>query len=205
MLGLRVSEACATQIGDLRYSARYELLRAVGKGSKPVEIPVPIPVLRAVKGATDGRAVGPVLLSRAGGRMSRGAAAWLLARASGVTSLASPHALRRTFCTAGLISGVPLRDMQYAMRDADARTTMRYDMARANLDPSPHRTRSPDAQARLPQGRRAAAPRRPGTRTRVFSRRPSRRGRRRRYVPHPSRSRQVGVAVAGEMRVHAAT
>jgi hypothetical protein len=23
--------------------------------------------------------------------------------------------LRRTFCTAGLISGVPLRDMQYAM------------------------------------------------------------------------------------------
>jgi site-specific recombinase XerD len=69
--------------------------------------------------------------------MSRGAAARLLARvvrASGVSSPASPHALRRTFCTAGLISGVPLRDMQYAMRHADARTTMRYDMARANLD-----------------------------------------------------------------------
>jgi integrase len=69
--------------------------------------------------------------------MSRGAAARLLARivrSSGVTSPTSPHALRRTLCTGGLISGVPLRDMQYAMRRTDARTTMRYDMARANLD-----------------------------------------------------------------------
>lgn len=35
---------------------------------------------------------------------------------------------------AGLISGVPLRDKQYAMPHADARTTVRHDMARANLD-----------------------------------------------------------------------
>ncbi len=32
------------------------------------------------------------------------------------------------------MSGVPLRDMQYAMRHADSRTTLRYDMARADLD-----------------------------------------------------------------------
>lgn len=44
------------------------------------------------------------------------------------------HSLRRTFCTAGLISGVPLRAMQYAMRHADARTTLRYDLARVDLD-----------------------------------------------------------------------
>jgi len=37
-------------------------------------------------------------------------------------ALVSPHSLRRAFCTAGLISGVPLRDMQYAMRHADSRT-----------------------------------------------------------------------------------
>lgn len=36
--------------------------------------------------------------------------------------------------TAELICGVPLRAMQYAMRHADARTAMRYDIARANLD-----------------------------------------------------------------------
>lgn len=44
------------------------------------------------------------------------------------------HDLRHTFCTAGLISGGPLRDMQYAMRHSDSRTTLRYDMSRANLD-----------------------------------------------------------------------
>src|SRR5664279_4207219 len=33
-----------------------------------------------------------------------------------------------------VISALPLRDRQYAMCHADARTTMRYDMARANLD-----------------------------------------------------------------------
>lgn len=44
------------------------------------------------------------------------------------------HNRRSTFCTAGLISGVPFRDMHYAMRHADTRTTMRFDLARANLD-----------------------------------------------------------------------
>jgi site-specific recombinase XerD len=137
MLGLRVSEACNAQVEDLRYSGGYELLRVVGKGAKPAEIPLPIPVLRAVKAATDGRIRGPILVSAAGTGLSRGAASRLLSRvvrAAGVTSPTSPHTLRRTFCTAGLISGVPLRDMQYAMRHADARTTIRYDMARANLD-----------------------------------------------------------------------
>jgi hypothetical protein len=46
----------------------------------------------------------------------------------------SPHGLRRTSCTTGLVAGIGIRDMQYAMRHADPRTTMRYDMARANLD-----------------------------------------------------------------------
>jgi integrase/recombinase XerD len=137
MLGLRVSEACNAQIEELRYAGGYELLRVLGKGAKPAEIPLPIPVLRAVKAATEDRTRGPILLSAKGRPLTRGGASRLLARvvrAAGVTSPTSPHTLRRTFCTAGLISGVPLRDMQYAMRHADARTTIRYDMARANLD-----------------------------------------------------------------------
>jgi len=36
---------------------------------------------------------------------------------------------RRTFCTTGLIAGVPIRDTQVAMRHSDPRTPMRYDMA----------------------------------------------------------------------------
>jgi integrase/recombinase XerD len=109
----------------------------MGKGAKPALIPLPVPVLRAVRDATDGRSAGPLLRNRHGERLNPAAAARRLrrlARTAGLSQRLSPHTLRRTFCTAGLISGVPLRDMQYAMRHADSRTTLRYDMARANLD-----------------------------------------------------------------------
>jgi len=137
MLGLRVSEACATDITDLRYEAGYELLHVLGKGAKPADIPLPIPVLRAVREAVDGRTAGPILRTRTGRRMDRAGATRALTRvahAAGITHPISPHGLRRTFCTTGLVVGISIRDMQYAMRHADPRTTMRYDMAKANLD-----------------------------------------------------------------------
>ena len=137
MLGLRVSEACATDITDLRYEAGYELLHVLGKGAKPADIPLPIPVLRAVREVIDGRTTGPILRTRTGRRMDRAGASRALsrvARAAGISHSISPHGLRRTFCTTGLVAGISVRDMQYAMRHADPRTTMRYDMARANLD-----------------------------------------------------------------------
>jgi integrase/recombinase XerD len=137
MLGLRVSEACRANITDLSYHSGYELLQIIGKGNKPATIPLPVPVLRAVHEATADRKNGPILLNTHGQRMSPAAATGTLQRLAktiGIDHPVSPHSLRRTFCTAGLISGVPLRDMQYAMRHADTRTTMRYDMARANLD-----------------------------------------------------------------------
>jgi integrase/recombinase XerD len=137
MLGLRVSEACATDITDLRYEAGYELLHVLGKGAKPADIPLPIPVLRAVREAVAGRTAGPILRTRTGRRMDRAGASRALARvarAAGISHPISPHGLRRTFCTTGLVAGISIRDMQYAMRHADPRTTMRYDMAKANLD-----------------------------------------------------------------------
>ena len=94
-------------------------------------------MLRAVHEATGERKAGPILLNRVGARLTPASAAGRLRRLAGVIGLAnpiSPHSLRRTFCTAGLVSGVPLRDMQYAMRHSDSRTTLRYDMSRANLD-----------------------------------------------------------------------
>ena len=137
MLGLRVSEACAADITDLLYQAGYELLHVLGKGAKPADIPLPIPVLRAVREAVDGRTAGPILRTRTGRRMDRAGASRALtrvARAAGITRPISPHGLRRTFCTTGLVAGISIRDMQHAMRHADPRTTMRYDMAKANLD-----------------------------------------------------------------------
>ena len=137
MIGLRVGEAVGINVTDLRSQSGYELLTILGKGAKPALIPLPVPVLRAVRDTVAGRTAGPLLLNQHGDRLSRQSAASLLtrlARTAGLTQPLSPHTLRRTFCTAGLVSGVPLRDMQYAMRHADSRTTLRYDMARANLD-----------------------------------------------------------------------
>lgn len=137
MLGLRVSEACQANLSDLHYESGYELLTVMGKGHKPAQIPLPVPVLRAVHDAKADRTDGPILLNSLGTRMTPASAAWRLkrlGRAIGLEHAISPHSLRRTFCTAGLVSGVPLRDMQYAMRHSDSRTTLRYDMSRANLD-----------------------------------------------------------------------
>jgi integrase len=100
-------------------------------------IPLPVPVLRAVREAIEGRSGGPLLLNTRGERFRTASVAARLRRlaaTAGITTTLTPHGLRRTFCTAGLVAGVPLRDMQYAMRHADSRTTMRYDMDRANLD-----------------------------------------------------------------------
>ena len=77
------------------------------------------------------RSRGPLLLNTKAERFRTSTVAARvrrLTRAAGICSDLTPHGLRRTFCTAGLVAGVPLRDMQYAMRHADSRTTMRYDM-----------------------------------------------------------------------------
>jgi len=79
MLGLRVTEACSARVQDLRYEAGYELLRVLGKGRKPADVPLPIPVLRAVRSATDSRKSGPILLSARAQGLRRGGAARLLA------------------------------------------------------------------------------------------------------------------------------
>ena len=137
MIGLRIGETCRINVTDLHAQAGYELLTVLGKGSKPALIPLPVPVLRAVRESIGDRRSGPLLLNTRGGRLSPSSAATrlrTLARRAGLSRSFSPHSLRRTFCTAGLLINVPLRDMQLAMRHADSRTTLRYDMARANLD-----------------------------------------------------------------------
>ncbi len=137
MLGLRVSEACAAGITDIRYESGYELLHVIGKGAKPAGIRLPIPVLRAVREVIGRRSTGPILRTRTGRRMDRAGASRSLTRvtrAAGIGHPISPHGLRRTLCTTGLVAGIAIRDMQYAMRRADPRMTLRYDMAKANLD-----------------------------------------------------------------------
>lgn len=84
-------------------------------------------MLRAVHAAIDGRTHGTILRWANGDALTRGAASRLLQRVvreAGVTSRPAHTPCARTFCIAGLISGVPLPDMQYAMRHANARTSI---------------------------------------------------------------------------------
>jgi site-specific recombinase XerD len=96
--GLRVSEACSPDVGDLG-GARYQpTLRIIGKGDKPAEIPLNPCTHEAIDLAVGDRTDGPLLLNRWGNRMQRHNAATVvtrLARGSG-----SDGASRLTRCAA---------------------------------------------------------------------------------------------------------
>jgi site-specific recombinase XerD len=78
--GLRVSEACSPDVGDLG-GARYQpTLRIVGKGDKPAEIPLNPRTHEAIDHALNGRTDGPLLLNRWGNRMQRHNAAAIITR-----------------------------------------------------------------------------------------------------------------------------
>ena len=136
--GLRVAELCSLQVESVTQDGGYDMITFVGKGNKPAVVPLPIPVMRAVREVIGDRTTGPLLINpRAGTPMTDQDARRMvtrIAKVAGCRPDITPHGLRRTFCTSGLVSGVPMRDMQIAMRHADPRTTGLYDMAKNNKD-----------------------------------------------------------------------
>ena len=134
--GLRVSEACATNVEDLAFERGHRTLRIVGKGNKPATIPLVPRTARTVDLAIGERNEGPILRRLDGERLDlRTAHRWVLAigRRAGL-GLVHPHMLRAAFIMAPLDAGVPLRDVQIAARHADPRTTTIYDRRRENFD-----------------------------------------------------------------------
>lgn len=131
MMGLRIAEACSLNVESIRVRDGFDVVTFRGKGGKSFIEPLPASVLRAVRQCIGDRTSGPLLTTRIGTRMDRKAAGRLLDRLAadaGMPDLdVSPHALRRTFCSSGLHQGVPLIDMQRAMRHARPETTLRYD------------------------------------------------------------------------------
>ncbi|WP_148288461.1 tyrosine-type recombinase/integrase [Ilumatobacter nonamiensis] len=134
--GLRVTEACATNIENLGFERGHRTLRIVGKGNKPAVIPLVPRSGRTIDLAIGERHEGPILLRRDGQRLDRRTAhRWV--RSIGKTSRTRPrppaHAAR---CVhhGPLDAGVPLRDVQLAARHADPRTTTIYDRRRQNFD-----------------------------------------------------------------------
>jgi site-specific recombinase XerD len=135
--GLRISEACGLNVDSLKIEQGYDTIRFIGKGAKAAIVPLPMPVARALHEVIGKRTDGPLLLNQWGNRMDRACAARMLdhlAESAHLEKHVPPHALRRTFCTSGLVSGVPLREMQLAMRHASSNTTAIYDMASLSLD-----------------------------------------------------------------------
>lgn len=138
--GLRVAEACSADISDLTGAAYQPMLHIIGKGDRPAEIVLNPRTHQAVDDAIDDRAHGPVLLNAWGNRMRRHNVAAMLVRlatTAGIDVHITPHALRRSYITIGLLQGVPLRDMQRAARHAKADTTVGYDQSAQSFHRDP--------------------------------------------------------------------
>jgi integrase/recombinase XerD len=133
--GLRVSEACASNVEDLGLERGHRTLRILGKGDKPATIPLVPRTARTIDLAVGERCEGPILRRRDGQRLDRRTHRWVraIAKRAGLGAV-HPHMLRAAFIMAALDAGVPLRDVQIAARHADARTTTIYDRRRQNFD-----------------------------------------------------------------------
>ncbi|MFT3854587.1 MAG: tyrosine-type recombinase/integrase [Ilumatobacteraceae bacterium] len=134
--GLRVSEACATNIEDLGAERGHRTLQIIGTGNKPAAIPLVARTARTISFVAGERTAGPILLRADGQRLdSCTAYRWVrsIGRRAGLDRI-HPHMLRAAFIMAALDAGVPLRDVQLAARHADPRTATIYDRRRENFD-----------------------------------------------------------------------
>lgn len=134
--GLRVSEACSTDIENLGFERGHRTLRIVGKGNKPAVIPLVPRTARTIDLAIGERTAGPILLRHDGQRLDRRTAhRWVrsIAHRAALGDV-HPHMLRAAFIMCALDAGVPLREVPIAARHADPRTTTVYDHRRLNFD-----------------------------------------------------------------------
>ncbi len=133
--GLRVSEACNLDVGDLdraRYGTLTVLVRH-GKGNKSRVVPLPEATGRALAAWLEvrpGLARGPALfVGKSGERITprsvqRLTKAW--ATAAGLSSRPTPHALRHSYATHLLDGGVDLRAIQELLGHASLSSTQIY-------------------------------------------------------------------------------
>jgi integrase/recombinase XerD len=115
--GLRVSEACETNIEDMAFERGHRVLRIIGKGNKPALIPLVPRTARTIDLAVCERGEGPILVRHDGQRLDRRTAhRWVrsIGKRAGI-GLVHPHMLRAAFIMAtSFDAGVPLRDVQVA-------------------------------------------------------------------------------------------
>jgi integrase/recombinase XerC len=152
--GIRVSELCGLDVGDLDDERRT--VRVLGKGSKERVVPVGIPAVGAVRRWRDaGRPLlatersGPALyLGARGGRLDpRTARRVVHARiaAAGSVPDSGPHGLRHTAATHLLEGGADLRSVQEILGHASLASTQIYTHVSAERLLSAYRQAHPRA------------------------------------------------------------
>jgi integrase/recombinase XerC len=133
--GIRVSELCGLDVGDLDQERRT--IRVMGKGGRERTVPVGVPAVRAVTGwRRDGRPVlviprsaGALFLGAQGGRLDpRTARRVVHARIAAVPSApdVGPHGLRHAAATHLLEGGADLRSVQEILGHASLASTQIY-------------------------------------------------------------------------------
>lgn len=139
--GLRISEVCSLDTGDLVKDGGEWMLDVArkGYGSSKVRVSCPEPAARALRRHMRGRR-GAMFQGNNGERMTRRQAAHWVVTMSGEalgkpTDLGnpgpkiSPHSFRHTATTLALDAGVPIADVAAQMGHTTTQTTARYDRA----------------------------------------------------------------------------
>ena len=125
--GLRVSELCAANVGDISQTRGHQVLTVVGKGNKVRSVPIDPTV--AVLIGLDRLADEPLILNNQQSRLNRYQVNRILVRlqaAAGIDTKITPHVLRSTCVTEALAAGAPLWAVQDLAGHADPRTTRGY-------------------------------------------------------------------------------
>lgn len=141
MLGLRVSEACSIDVASLRQDAvgQWEL-SFTGKGGKAAVMTVPLPLLRILQTAIGDRTDGPIILTRAGRRQTRGGAyAWvkIIARKAALPQETHPHSFRHAAVSVAIDGGASPVEAQAFARHASFDTTLGYYRRTRRVDEHP--------------------------------------------------------------------
>jgi integrase/recombinase XerD len=142
--GVRISEALALTIGDLREERGHRVITVAGKGGKRRTVPVVAQAMRELSAMIEqypswGQLADAPLFQTSSGKPWRRREAGEAVHRVGQRARVAihPHLCRHTAATLMLDAGEPLDRVQAALGHSDPKTTIRYAQARDQLDKSP--------------------------------------------------------------------
>lgn len=140
LCGLRVSESLSVATQDFREEAGHRVLRVIGKGQIPRDIPLTPQAWRWLTELLDeSDAARPLLRDDDGTPLNRFQARRMveaIRKKAGLPERMTTHDLRRSAATGALEAGAPIHRVQEFLGHASPVTTQRYLRHRDQLDNS---------------------------------------------------------------------